>query len=82
MGLEHPTTLGTDGSHLAATLYRLARRGVGQEMTPASKIETLTSGNGSQIYGQIALRLSGLIDDVYEVWVDRDRTGIVNSIRQ
>lgn len=71
-GFRDPTTLGTDGSHLAATLYRLARRGVGQEMTPASKIETLASGNGSQIYGQIALRLSGLIDDIYQVWVDRD----------
>jgi predicted ATPase len=68
-----PTKLGTDGSHLAATLYRLARRGDGQEMTPASKIETVVSGNGSQIYGQIALRLSGLIDDVYEVWVDQDK---------
>jgi hypothetical protein len=42
-------------------------------MTPASKIETVVSGNGSQIYGQIALRLSGLIDDVYEVWVDQDK---------
>jgi len=42
-------------------------------MTSTSKIETNASGNGSQIYGQIALRLSGLIDDVYEVWVDQDK---------
>jgi predicted ATPase len=73
-GFRDPTRLGTDGSHLAATLYRLARRGDGQEIIPASKLETIASGNGSRIYGQIALRLSGLIDDVYEVWVDRDET--------
>lgn len=71
-GFRDPTKLGTDGSHLAATLYRLARRGDGQEITPKSKIETVASGNGSQVYGQIALRLSGLIDDVYDVWVDPD----------
>lgn len=71
-GFRDPTKLGTDGSHLAATLYRLARRGNGKEMTPKSKIETVAEGNGSQIYGQIALRLSGLIDDVYDVWVDPD----------
>lgn len=60
------TKLGEDGSHLAATLYHLAQ-------TSAS-----SNGNGadyqkaSKIYGQIANKLSELIDDVYSVKVDRD----------
>jgi predicted ATPase len=64
-GFTAPTKLGMDGSHLAAALYRLARIGNGREITKPMGIE-------SQIYGQIANRLSGLIDDVYGVWVDRD----------
>ncbi|MBU4232437.1 MAG: AAA family ATPase [Desulfobacterales bacterium] len=67
-GFRDPTKLGTDGSHLAATLYYLARRG-GRKTGSAF----VAPGNESRIYGQIALRLSGLIDDVYEVWVDRDK---------
>lgn len=62
-----PTKLGMDGAHLAATLNYLARRG-------GAAMEDLSSepGRDQKIYGQIANRLSGLIDDVYEVWVDRD----------
>lgn len=62
-----PTTLGEDGSHLAATLYNLAQK------------ETIQSTNGnskkvddSKIYGEIATKLSELISDVYSVKVDRD----------
>lgn len=62
-----PTTLESDGSHLAATLHHLA-------LTNGK-----TSGNGrpsvesiSHVYGQVANRLSELIDDVYEISIDRD----------
>lgn len=62
-----PTKLGMDGSHLAATLNYLARRGgiVPEDFLMDTRREPI-------IFGQIANRLSGLIDDVYEVWVDRD----------
>jgi predicted ATPase len=59
--------IGEDGSHLAATLYHLAQT------------DAIKNGNGtdsrnksSKIYGQIATKLSELIDDVYSVKVDRD----------
>lgn len=62
-----PTEIGEDGSHLAATLYYLAQS------------ENYKNSNGadakqrsSKIYGQIATKLSELIDDVYSVKVDRD----------
>ncbi len=72
-GFTAPTKLGMDGSHLSATLYHLARRGNGRENgLSASVADTMSPGNESHIYGQVASRLSGLIDDVYEVWVDRD----------
>ena len=51
--LSDPSKLGVDGSHLAATLYRLAR-------------------NDNRVYGQMANRLSELIDDVRSVGIDRD----------
>ncbi|MEY3827573.1 MAG: hypothetical protein RLZZ148_2393 [Cyanobacteriota bacterium] len=51
-----PTHLGSDGSHLAATLYNLARLG----------------NNEEHIYAQVANRLSELLDDVDAVWIDRD----------
>src|SRR5262249_23318040 len=59
--------LGADGSHLPATLYRLA--------TPSKT----RPGNGraqdntsEQILGQVANRLAELINDVCAVWIDRD----------
>src|SRR5258707_11912771 len=56
-----PTKLGSDGSHLAATLYRLA------------KLDKGTNGNSEgQVYGNLANRLAELIDDVRTVSVDRD----------
>ena len=60
-----PTKLGTDGSHLAATLYHLARleRFTNKESDPELD---------NQVYYEIANRLATLIDDVETVWVDRD----------
>ncbi len=54
-----PTTLGGDGSHLAATLYHLA--GPDKDSESASKT-----------YAQISRRLAELVEDVRNVHVDRD----------
>jgi len=54
-----PTSLGSDGSHLAATLYHLA----GPDRD---------SESASQAYAQIAGRLAELVEDVRDVHVDRD----------
>ncbi len=61
-----PPRLGVDGSHLAATLYHLARSA--SQQLPGLPPEATTE----QVYGEVANRLSELIDDVYKVWVDRD----------
>jgi predicted ATPase len=63
--LRAPSSFGTNGSHLPATLFRLAHadrpsRGNGTAMT------------SDQVYGQLALRLSELIGGVCEIWVDSD----------
>ena len=57
-----PPGMRPDGSHLPATLYSLAHYG-----NPGDSDDYDT-----WVYEQIALRLSDLIDDVYEVSVDRD----------
>jgi len=67
-----PTKLGMDGSHLAATLYRLARGGGGRETNAGTGSKPENRGGSSQIYAQLANRLSDLIDDVHAVGVDRD----------
>jgi len=51
-----PDHIQTNGSHLAATMTRLADN----------------EEDGNQIFGQIAVRLSELINDVREVSIDRD----------
>ncbi|MEZ4671913.1 MAG: AAA family ATPase [Anaerolineae bacterium] len=51
-----PDQLGSNGSHLASTLFRLA----------------YMSSDPEQIYAQVAGRLSQLIEDVRHVWVDVD----------
>lgn len=59
-----PRRLAADGSHLAASLYHLARQR-----------ENGGKGNGTgeaQVYAQVANRLSELIEDVRDVRVDRD----------
>lgn len=59
---EAPPRLGSDGSHLPATLHRLARE--------------RRSGNGAgeegQLYAQLANRLAELFEDVRDLWVDRN----------
>jgi len=60
-----PTVLGSDGSHLPATLYHLAKGQV-------PSIDSESSERMSDTYARIANRLSSLIDDVREVYVDRD----------
>jgi predicted ATPase len=57
--------LGADGSHLPATLYRLA----GNRQYSNNVDDDNTTG---QVYAEVAGRLSELIDDVSEVRVDRD----------
>lgn len=62
-----PTRLGTDGSHLAATLYRLARE--------AGEREGNGRGDDAQMartYSQIAGHLYGLVEDARDIYVDRD----------
>ncbi len=58
-----PIRLGIDGSHLASTLYHLAR--TGQNDTTADVAE-------SRVYAQVANTLAELIDDVQGVTIDRD----------
>jgi predicted ATPase len=60
-----PTKLEADGSHLAATLYQLAR-------LERHKNEGDNNEEHNRIYYEIANRLATLIDDVDRVWVDRD----------
>ena len=57
-----PPGMRPDGSHLPATLYSLA-----QNENP-----TDSDDYDSWVYEQIALRLTDLIDDVYDVSIDRD----------
>lgn len=71
-GFTAPAKLGMDGSHLPATLYQLARRSNGREKNDPAGTIPASTGNESRIYGQIASRLNELIDDVYDVCVDRD----------
>jgi predicted ATPase len=61
-----PTRLGADGSHLAATLYRLAHQGVGLTAGGAEGVDS------ERVYTEVANRLAELYEDVQELWVDRD----------
>lgn len=59
-----PPGLGSNGSHLPATLYYLAR---------TQKTNGQGEGHGETwVYDQVAARLSQLIDDVYQVRVDKN----------
>ncbi|MGB3312245.1 MAG: AAA family ATPase [Nodosilinea sp.] len=60
-----PTTLESNGLHLAATLYYLARHN-------RREYSSLASEASDQVYAQVANRLSELISDIDRVWVDRD----------
>ncbi len=61
------TQMGSDGSHLAAALYDLAR---GHRFPHNGSFSN--QGSSRAIYTQLANRLSELIDDVRAVDVDRD----------
>ncbi|MEH2043881.1 AAA family ATPase [Nostoc sp.] len=62
-----PTKLDMDGSHLAATLYHLARLNKNYSLDGISEDEA-----EAQVYSQVANLLAELIDDVGEVGIDRD----------
>ncbi len=64
-----PPRLGSDGAHLAATLFHLAHGGTMPLIPPG---ERSPGPDPSTIYGHIANRLADLIDDVREVDVDVD----------
>lgn len=58
--------ISSDGSHLPATLYNLAR-------TYGSKNDKLTRDESMQwVFDQVANSLSNLIEDVYKINVERD----------
>lgn len=59
-----PPGIDSNGLHLPATLYYMARS---SDPTPNG-----TSVEDPWVYDQVALRLSELIEDVYEVSIDRD----------
>ena len=61
-----PTRLGTDGSHLAATVFRMARN-AGSKGDGSS-----AEANASRTYGRIAMRLGELVEDVRSIKIDRD----------
>lgn len=60
-----PTKLGSDGSHLAATLYRMGQMGKAANMASDS-----STNNAS--YARIANRLSELLEDVRSLSINRD----------
>jgi predicted ATPase len=60
-----PTLLSSDGSHLAANLFELAR-------SPRLFSSSTPGDHSERVYTEIANRLSNLIDDVREVGVDID----------
>ncbi len=59
-----PAVLGSDGSHLAATLYRMANTAFAGD----------PSTSASSVYARVANRLSNLVDDVRDLGVERDET--------
>ncbi len=60
-----PPGLGADGAHLPATLYHLAHGGEGLD---SDRLGAAVE----RVYGEVAVTLSRLIDDVYAVRIDRD----------
>ncbi|TYQ23978.1 AAA family ATPase [Pseudanabaena sp. UWO311] len=61
------SVLGMDGSHLPATLYRLAMFNDQENLSQESIDDT-----GEQVYSQVANTLAELINDVKSVSIDRD----------
>ena len=67
--LRDPSRLGSDGSHLAATLFHLAHGGAAPMFGPSKHPD---GPDPSTIYARVANRLTDLIDDVREVGVEVD----------
>ena len=72
-----PTHLGTDGRHLAATLYRLARNaeqyGYDEAVAvPGTSFHSSAPNGDVRVYSQITNRLGELIDDVHGIHIDLD----------
>jgi predicted ATPase len=65
-----PTKMGANGSHLAATLYHLARTKQNSEQGIRDSVSACEIA--SMVYSQVANRLAELIDDVRDVSVDYD----------
>jgi predicted ATPase len=65
-----PVRLGSSGAHLAATLYHLARTEKVED--PFDWLGPEPVKNASKVYARAANRLALLIDDVRDVWIDRD----------
>jgi len=65
-----PPRLGPDGSHLAATLYRLNRRS--DEENGGEPVRHRAIPSNGHVYSQVANRLAELYEDVHDLWVDRD----------
>jgi len=59
---SNPTKMGSNGSHLAAILYRLAHQNG----------DVAKNGGNSNVCARVANRLAELIDDVRTVSIDRD----------
>lgn len=66
-----PTSLGSAGANLAATLYHLAEPGQAVSWLPEP----------GRVYAEVANRISQLIDDVWEVSVDRDEKRELLTLR-
>lgn len=64
--INAPEKLGIDGSHLPATLYRLAR------LEKNSSNEQFQSENEARIYRLVSNRLVELLDDIAEISIDYD----------
>jgi predicted ATPase len=64
--INAPEKLGIDGSHLPATLYRLAR------LEKSSSNGQFQSENETRIYRLVSNRLAELLDDIAEISIDYD----------
>jgi predicted ATPase len=65
-----PPRMGSDGSHMAATLYHLARRATANGKGNGKPDEA----KATAVYAQVANRLASLLEDVRDVIIDRDET--------
>lgn len=67
-----PTKMGADGSHLAATLYRLPKTERDRNREESSTEKFDLEEYEARVYAQVSNRLAELIDDVRNIAVDYD----------